>query len=121
MPFKRERNKKLIVAFHFLRAEAAAGERAGWKCEPCRRLGLERRRRCGFLRETERGAARVVWARGRIGTEECPISFITPASTEFIEKYFAWKMTGCADLTARDAEAFMILEAEMRREERNGR
>ena len=64
MRVERERKKKLIVAFHFLRADGAI---AGWKCEQCRRQGLEARRRCGFLPEAQRGAARVVWARGMGG------------------------------------------------------
>ena len=38
---------------------------------------------------------------------------VTPASVEFVEKYFAWKamgggkMWGADELTAREAEAFL--------------
>lgn len=117
MRVERERKKKLIVAFHFLRAERA---NAGWRCEQCRRQGLEARRRCGFLPDEARGTARVVWARGRVATEECPTSWVTPASVEFVEKFFAWKAMGARELTAREAEAFIVLEQELRAELANG-
>src|SRR5580692_95289 len=91
MRVERERKKKLIIAIHFLRAErAGVNQAAGWKCEQCRRQGLEARRRCGFLPEAKREAVRVVWAKGRVATEECPTSFITPVSVELVEKYFAY-------------------------------
>ena len=122
MRVERERKKKLIVAFHFLRAEQVNVNQApaGWKCEQCRRQRLEARRRCGFLPEAKRDAARVVWARGRVATEECPTSFVTPASVEFIESYFASKVVGVGELTAREAEAFVVLEQEWRTEQTNG-
>jgi hypothetical protein len=122
MRVERERKKKLIVAFHFLHAAHANANQAtaGWKCEQCRRQGLESRRRCGFLPEAKRDAARVVWARGRVATEECPTSFVSPVSIEFIEKYFASKVVGVGELTAREAEAFLVLERELRTEQTNG-
>ena len=120
MRAERERKKKLIVAFHFLRAQRANQDLAGWKCEQCRRQGLEARRRCGFLPEDKRGPKRVVWARGRVGIEECPTSFVTPVSAEFLEKFFVWKAVGAGELTAREAEAFMALEIELRAEQVNG-
>jgi hypothetical protein len=117
MRVERERKKKLTVAFHFLRADG----NAGWRCEQCRRQGLEARRRCGFLPEARREPARVVWARGRVATEECPTSFVTPASVELVEKYFAWKVSAWnGELTAREAEAFVVLEREWRTEQTNG-
>lgn len=117
MRAKRERKKKLIVAFHFLRVDRAG---AGWRCEQCRRQGLEARRRCGFLPEAKRGTARVVWARGRVATEECPTSWVTPQSVELIEKFFAWKTVGAREVTAKEAEAFVLLEQELRAELANG-
>jgi hypothetical protein len=114
---ERERKKKLIVAFHFVRAERG---QAGWRCEQCRRQGLEARRRCGFLAEEQRGAPRVVWARNGAAAEECPTSLVTPASIEFLESYFAWKTVGRRELTAREAEAFVVLEREWRMEQTNG-
>ena len=61
--------------------DASSADGRGW-----RRAGG-----AGFFRRSERGTARVVWARGRVATEECPTSFVTPASMELVEKYFAWK------------------------------
>src|SRR5215471_12533638 len=84
--FKRGRKKKLIVAFHFLRSDSA-----GWKCDQCRRQSLERKRRCGFLSESERGTPRVIWARGRTSTQECPKSLVTPGSIALVESFCAWK------------------------------
>jgi hypothetical protein len=119
---ERSRKKKLIVAFHFLRLDTPGAGQAGWKCEQCRRQGLEIRRRCGFLPEAQRGASRAVWVRGRAIAEECPKSLVTAASVEFLEKFFAWKFSGRygEELTAREADAFLILEKEWRAEQING-
>jgi hypothetical protein len=122
-----------MVAFHFQGSHHYVETNgAGWKCDECRRQGLEARRRCGWLREDERGPRRIVWARGRTATEECPKSLVTPQSLEWIERFFTWKFAGgggphdfaqngglralCAfeDMTARDADAFLILEREWR-------
>jgi hypothetical protein len=62
----------------------------------------------------------VVWARNGAAAEECPTSLVTPASIEFLESYFAWKTVGRRELTAREAEAFVVLEREWRMERTNG-
>jgi hypothetical protein len=62
----------------------------------------------------------VVWARGGAAAEECPTSLVTPASIEFLESFFAWKTVGGREMTAREAEAFVILEREWRMEQTNG-
>ena len=66
--------------------------------------------------EEERGPARLVWIRGQAGTEECPKSMVTAGSLEFLEKFYVWKLAGgsWAETTAREADAFMILENERR-------
>jgi hypothetical protein len=117
---ERDRKKKLVVAFHFLRSEAVGPNKTGWKCDQCRRQGLEVRRRCGFLGEEQRGAPRVVWVRGAAASEECPRSLVTPASIEFVEKFFASKVSSTGELTAREVEAFLLLEKEWRAEQANG-
>jgi hypothetical protein len=64
-----------------------------------------------------------VWVRGRTGSEECPKSLVTPASLALLETYFAWKASGgdaWRELPAREADAFMVLEEEWRREVANG-
>jgi len=106
------RKKKLIVAFHFQESNGAA-----WRCDECRRQGLEIRRRCGWIEEERRGPRRLVWARGRVRAEECPKSFVAPQSVEWVEKFLIWKFSGGGglnDLPAREADAFLILEREWR-------
>lgn len=112
MRAERERKKKLIVAFHFHSAS-----QAGWRCDVCRKQGLEAKRRCGFLAEEQRGPRRAVWVRGRVGIEECPKSAATAASLEWLEKFFGWKFAGgggVSELPAKDADAILTLEAEWR-------
>jgi len=116
MRAERRPPKKLIVAFHFLR-----GDGAGWECDVCRKQGLEARRRCGFLPVEERGAKRIVWARGPAATEECPKSLVTAESIELLEKFFASKVWGWKEPTAREADAFLALERELRAEGSNGK
>jgi hypothetical protein len=116
---ERRPTKKLIVAFHFLR-----GEGARWECDACRKQGLEARRRCGFLPAARRSAKRIVWARGPASTEECPKSLVTAESLELMERFFAsraWGNRGWTDPTAREADAFLVLEQELRVEGANGR
>ncbi len=58
--------------------------------------------------------------RGTAASEECPRSLTTPASIEFVEKFFASKVSVVGELTAREVEAFLILEKEWRAEQANG-
>jgi hypothetical protein len=58
-----------------------------------------------------------VWARGRVATEECPKSLVTPESLELLERFFVWRFSGggqVSELPAREADAFMTLETESR-------
>ena len=106
------RTKKLIVAFHFQN-----GNQAGWRCGECRKDGLEAKRRCGWLAESQRGARKVVWARRPVYLETCPRSYITAESTTLVEAFAAWKLLGGGDpgsLAARAADAFCVLENELR-------
>ena len=82
---------------------------------------MEARRRCGFIEEERRGAKKLVWARGRVGAEECPKSLVSAQSLEWIERFLTWKFAGAREileLKARDADAFLILEREWRDGER---
>jgi hypothetical protein len=45
---------------------------------------------------------------------------VTPASIELVEKFFASKVTGMDEPTAREVDAFVILEKEWRAEQVNG-
>jgi hypothetical protein len=110
----RGRTKKLTVAFHFYRTS-----QAGWRCDQCRRQGLDVRRRCGFLAEEKRGPRKMVWARARVSSEECPKSLVTLESVGLLEKFFAWKFAGggsLMEMAAKEADAFLILEGEWRAE-----
>jgi hypothetical protein len=112
------RTKKLIVAFHFLRANPAA-----WKCDTCRKSGLEISRRCGWVPAAKRAASHVVWARGRISTDECPKSLITAQSIGWVEEFLVWKRLHLSlpfDVNVRHAEAFLILEEQLDLEKQSG-
>jgi hypothetical protein len=113
MRVERNRTKKLIVAFRF-----HASDRAGWKCDVCRAQGLEERRRCGWNGRLRGRSERVVWADGDYYTTECPKSWITAESIALIEEYHVWKQLRCGDLrtlSARQAEAFLLIENEVAR------
>ena len=114
MRAERRRKKKLIVAFHFQFSNQAA-----WKCEPCRRQGLEARRRCGWLGATNDRPV-IVWARGAVTATTCPKSLTTAEMLRWIEEFFTWRASGRGDLRrypARTAEAILALEQEMQRVE----
>ena len=102
------RTKKLTVAFHFLFANQAA-----WRCDNCRRQGLEQKRRCGWL-GIEKQDGPPVWARSGIGVSACPKSVITGESQALLEEYHTRKMLGhrgnINDLPARTVDAFCLLE-----------
>lgn len=62
---------------------------------------------------------RIVWARESVAVDSCPTSYITAQSLGLLDKFYAWKVFGeaaCRDLSARTAEAFCILEREVRLE-----
>ena len=60
--------------------------------------------------------ARVVWASGSVAIEVCPKSFVTAQSMAWIETYLVRRklgQKGIDGLTAREVEAFLILEHEI--------
>ncbi len=108
------RAKKLIVAFHFQFAQKAA-----WKCDACRKSGLERTRRCGWLREGGQADGRPVWVRKSAHTTSCPVSYISGESLAWVEEFVGWKTLRYAldrEMPARTAEALLLLEAEWQKE-----
>jgi hypothetical protein len=113
------RKKKLIVAFHF-----QFSNQAGWRCDTCRKNGLERKRRCGWLpggHDTE--AVGPVWTRRRAAASSCPKSYVTSESLALLEQFYAWKLFGNSDpklLPARTVDAFFVLEKELVEEGANG-
>jgi hypothetical protein len=115
---KRGRKKKLIVAFHF-----QLGHKAAWSCDICRKSGLERKRRCGWLVNDADSILPIVWVRGRVSLGTCPTSYITSESIALLEEFHAWKLFGTGsvyDLPARLVEAIFVLEKELRAESNDG-
>jgi hypothetical protein len=88
---------------------------AGWKCDTCRKSGLEQRRRCGWLPSESRGPARLVWARRGVTLDECPKPYITSESQALLEDFLVRRrLRGFdSDLDARQVEAFVILEEQL--------
>lgn len=118
MPFVRGRAKKLIVAFHFHRSR-----QAGWKCDACRRNGLDRKRRCGYLETDQRGPLVTVWTGGGVGVTECPKPIIHSFSLMCLEGFFASKLGSGAErwdeISAKVMDAWQVLAEELRKEEQN--
>ena len=113
------RKKKLIIAFHFQFANQAA-----WKCGDCRKQGLERGRNCPWLTPGVGVRPRIVWARGEVTARICPQGSIRAESLRWLEEFTVWKAGGCPRLThlpARTAEAFLVLEQQLRAEQNDAR
>lgn len=109
---QRGRAKKLTVAFHFyLRSQA------GWRCDECRKNGLEEERGCGWKGALE--SARVVWMGGGAAVSRCPTWEVSGQSTGWLEEFAAWKTIGGVnlyELPAKTADAFCVLENLVRAE-----
>ncbi len=57
-----------------------------------------------------------MWARGGVGTVQCPRSVISGESVSYVEHYMAWRKLGgmkLEEMEARQAHAFLILEREL--------
>ena len=107
-----------MVAFHF-----QFSNQAGWKCDTCRKSGLEKRRRCGWLGGGQESGGAPVWARNDVVLHECPRSHITAESECLVEDYLVRRRLGglqFSELTARQAEAFLILEKALLTEMKHG-
>jgi hypothetical protein len=90
----------------------------------CRRSGLEQKRRCGWLQLGEDDSSKPIWARGHISLTTCPKSYITGESMARVEDFFVrWRFgrINLEEMTARETDAFLILEEAMTVEMKNGR
>ena len=98
---------------------------AGWECDACRKAGLEQKRRCGFITPAppQADALPPIWARKGEALVSCPKSYITAESAGLIEEFMMRRRVkaGFAELSAREAEAFTILESLVEGEIRDGR
>jgi len=89
----------------------------------CRESGLEARRRCGRLGFEEDSAGPPVWARRGVCLGTCPKSYLSVESESLVEEYVVRRRLGVVramELSARQAEAFAILENEISAEIRYG-
>jgi hypothetical protein len=89
----------------------------------CRRSGLEERRRCGWLAAKEPKGGVPVWGRREVVVWTCPKSFVTAESQTLVEEFLLRRRLGrmdFAELSARQVEAFAILEREFSQEMKNG-
>ena len=71
----------------------------------------------------EPGGGRPVWARADVATEICPKSYITAESVGWVEEFLVRRRLGGIKpdgLTARQVEAFLILEKALAREMKDG-
>jgi hypothetical protein len=71
----------------------------------------------------EETGARLVWARKGASLTTCPRSYITAESLGLIEEFLVRRRlggTGFGELSARQVEAFSILENELEAERRDG-
>ncbi len=109
MRVERRRKKKLLVAFHFSRANKTA-----WECDSCRRAGLESVRNCAMHDggQDSDNSETIVWAHRDIIVDRCPICIISAASVAWLDRYYIWKTAGCQlneEMSSRDMEAFLTL------------
>jgi hypothetical protein len=114
-----EEERKLIVAFHF-----QMSNQAGWECDACRKAGLEQKRRCGWSPAASSARETVVWARRQSVLTTCPRSYITAESEAMVEEFLVRRRFGglrFEELSARQVEAFLILDKELSDEQRNTR
>lgn len=108
----------MTVAFHF-----QFSNQAGWKCDACRKSGLEKKRRCGWLGFGAENGASPVWARQHVSTDTCPKSYITAESEVLVEDFLVRRCLRSIDvseLTAREVDAFVILERALAQEMNDG-
>lgn len=79
----------------------------------CRKSGLEHKRRCGWLQLREEDGATPVWARKHMSLTTCPKSYVTAESMVLVEDFFVRRRFGkpnLEEMTARAADAFLILD-----------
>ncbi len=79
----------------------------------CRKSGLEKKRRCGWLRLPDDARAPLVWVRRDISLNTCPKFYATAESQALVEDFLVRRRLGgikIEELSARQVEAFLILE-----------
>ena len=88
----------------------------------CRRSGLEIKRRCGWAGAAGPNGA-PVWARRQVAAHSCPKAYVTTESLALVEEFFVRRSLGGLNfeaLSAKQVEAFVILERELAAERNHG-
>jgi hypothetical protein len=86
-------------------------------------MGLESRRRCGWQGIPSDERAAPVWVRKGAAAAACPRSYITAESELLVEDFLVRRRLGATQLdqlSARQVEAFLILERALEEEKENG-
>ena len=81
------------------------------------------KRRCAWLPGALATPRQAVWVRKGVCAESCPKSLITAESMAWLEEYGVRRRLGSRevkDLTARQVEAFLLLEGELFKEPNHG-
>jgi hypothetical protein len=81
------------------------------------------RRRCGWLTHGEEPKGPPVWARNDVVLFTCPKSYVTSESETLVEEFFVRRRMGAiefSELSARQVEAFAILEKALTTEIKHG-
>jgi hypothetical protein len=84
---------------------------------------LEKVRRCGWLGFADKAEGAPVWARKNVTLHTCPKSFVTSESQAVVEEFLVRRRFGAIDirdLTAKQVEAFALLEKALTAEVGNG-
>jgi hypothetical protein len=79
----------------------------------CRKSGLEKARRCGWLGNIDEPIGPPVWARKDVALHTCPTSYVTSESQALVEEFLVRRRLGAIDirdLSAKQVEAFALLE-----------
>lgn len=86
------------------------------------------KRRCGWLKRDDGADGPLIWVRRDVSLQTCPKSYVTAESQTLVEEFFVRRRLGgmeFAQLTAKQVEAFVILEralaAEMKNAQHNTR
>jgi hypothetical protein len=80
-------------------------------------------RRCGWLTHGEEVKGPPVWARNDVVLFTCPKSYVTSESETLVEEFFVRRRMGAiefSELSARQVEAFAILEKALTTEVKHG-
>ena len=108
------------------------GHQARWKCDDCRSVGLEQKRRCGWIEGSRDQSSSVVWVSSigiegepRVSLEECPVSYVSGESAAWVEDFLAHRAlcrgADTGEWPARRVDAFVLLSGELRKWENQRR